>query len=252
MTSSTLPPGLRLRTAADRFQSSLDWLDSRHSFSFAGHDDPDWRGFGPLRVINDDRIAPGRGFGLHPHSDMEIVTVMVEGQLEHRDSIGHGAILRSGEVQRMTAGTGLMHSEHNPGPAPCRLLQIWIEPSRTGLAPSYEQTARDCASGSGWTRLIDPERREGSMAIARSVQIWRARPRTDDVLTLPTTGSGMAWLQMIDGTVEISLDPASGGDRPALSMGLGPGDGLGLPAGAATGLLRAVDGDVDLLVFDLG
>lgn len=252
MTSSTLPPGLRQRTAANRFHSSLDWLDSRHSFSFAGHDDPAWRGFGPLRVINDDRIAPGRGFGLHPHRDMEIVTVMVEGQLEHRDSLGHGAILRSGEVQRMTAGSGLMHSEHNPGPDPCRLLQIWIDPSRTGLAPSYEQTARDCAPGSGWTRLIDPERREGSMAIARSVQIWRARPAHHDALVLPSAGPDRAWLQMIDGTLEVTLDRAEDRQHPAHTLTLGPGDGLGLPAGAGVGRVRALSRDVDLLLFDLG
>jgi len=252
MNTTTLPTGLRLRGADDRFHSRLDWLDSRHSFSFAGHDDPAWRGFGPLRVINDDRIAPGQGFGLHPHRDMEIVTVMVDGQLEHRDSMGHGAILSSGEVQRMTAGSGLLHSEHNPGPAPCRLLQIWIEPFQTGLPPSYEQTALDCAPGRGWTRLIDPQRREGSMAIARGVQIWRARPNTDDALVLPTAGWGLAWLQMIEGTLELTLDPAPGADRPAMTIPLGPGDGLGLPAGSGVGRLQACSGDVDLLFFDLG
>lgn len=252
MTSATTSPGLRLRGAADRFHSRHDWLDSRHSFSFAGHDDPAWRGFGPLRVINDDRIAPGRGFGMHPHRDMEIVTVMIEGQLQHRDSMGHGALLRSGEVQRMTAGTGLLHSEHNPGPGPCRLLQIWIEPSRTGLPPSYEQTARDCAPGSGWTRLIDPERRDGALAIARSVQIWRARPAHHDALVLPSAGPGRAWLQMIDGTLEVTLDRAEDRQQPAHTLTLGPGDGLGLPAAAGGGQMRACSRDVDLLVFDLG
>lgn len=251
MTTTTLPPGLRLRPAADRFHSSLDWLDSRHSFSFAGHDDPAWRGFGPLRVINDDRIAPGRGFGLHPHRDMEIVTVMVDGQLEHRDSMGHGAILRSGEVQRMTAGTGLMHSEHNPGPEPCRLLQIWIEPSRGGLPPSYEQTALACPAGSGWTRLIDPERREGAMAIARHVQIWRARPADHDTLPLPTAAPGQAWLQIINGTLELTLERTEDQQQPAHTLTLGPGDGLGLPAGSAIGRVQACSDDVDLLLFDL-
>ena len=183
------------RPALERFHSQLDWLDSWHSFSFAGHHDPAWMGFGPLRVINDDTIAAGRGFGMHPHRDMEIITGMVEGELHHRDSMGHAEVLRAGEVQRMSAGTGVVHSEINGGDQPCRLLQIWIEPSRGGLPPSYEQTALACPAGSGWTRLIDPERREGAMAIARHVQIWRARPADHDTLPLPTAAPGQAWLQ---------------------------------------------------------
>ena len=125
------------RPAAERFHSQLEWLDSWHSFSFAGHHDPAWMGFGPLRVINDDTIAAGRGFGMHPHRDMEIITVMVEGELHHRDSMGHAEVLRAGEVQRMSAGTGVVHSEVNGGDRPCRLLQIWIEPSSAGIAPAY-------------------------------------------------------------------------------------------------------------------
>ena len=129
------------RPAAERFHSQLDWLDSWHSFSFSSHFDPAWMGFGPLRVINDDTIAAGRGFGMHPHRDMEIVTVMVEGQLNHRDSMGHAEVLRAGEVQRMSAGTGIVHSEVNAGSTPCRLLQIWIEPSRGGIGFSAETAA---------------------------------------------------------------------------------------------------------------
>ncbi|NBW61961.1 MAG: pirin family protein [Synechococcaceae bacterium WB4_1_0192] len=138
-TPAAPPTGLVFRPAAARFHSQFDWLDSWHTFSFASHHDPAWIGFGPLRVINDDRIAAGRGFGMHPHRDMEIVTVMVEGQLNHRDSMGHAEVLRAGEVQRMSAGTGVVHSEINEGHQPCRLLQIWIEPSLAGLAPAYEQ-----------------------------------------------------------------------------------------------------------------
>lgn len=250
MTSTVLPDSLRLRAACTRFHSRLDWLDSRHSFSFAGHDDPAWRGFGPLRVINDDRIAPGRGFGLHPHRDMEIVTVMVAGQLEHRDSMGHGATLHRDEVQRMSAGTGLMHSEHNPGPDPCRLLQIWIDPLQRGLSPSYEQTTVACGAGSGWTRLIDPQRREGSLAIARGVQIWRARPATGQGLDLPLAGPGLAWLQMIEGSLDLTVPSLAGAAGAAVTVALGPGDGLGFPA--APGRLQACSDDVDLLLFDLG
>jgi redox-sensitive bicupin YhaK (pirin superfamily) len=111
-------PGLLFRPAAERFHSQLDWLDSWHSFSFSSHYDPAWMGFGPLRVINDDTITPGRGFGMHPHHDMEIITVMVEGQLNHRDSMGHAEVLRAGEVQRMSAGTGVVHSEINGSDQP--------------------------------------------------------------------------------------------------------------------------------------
>ena len=128
-----------VRPAAERFHSRLDWLESWHSFSFSHHHDPQWMGFGPLRVINDDTIAAGRGFGLHPHRDMEIVTVMVEGELSHRDSMGHSEVLRAGEVQAMSAGTGVVHSEMNLGDRACRLLQIWIEPTQRGLPPGYRQ-----------------------------------------------------------------------------------------------------------------
>lgn len=133
-------PDLVLRPAAERFHSSHGWLESWHSFSFAGHDDPAWRGFGPLLVINDDRLAAGRGFGMHPHRDMEIITVMVEGVLHHRDSMGHSEALRAGEVQRMSAGSGIVHSEMNEESQSCRLLQIWIAPSQQGLPPA---TARN-------------------------------------------------------------------------------------------------------------
>ena len=118
----------RLRPAAERFHSQLDWLDSWHSFSFSHHHDPDWMGFGPLRVINDDTIAPGQGFGMHPHQSMEIITVMVEGELTHQDSMGHREVLRAGEVQRMSAGRGVVHSEINQSAAPCRCL-LYTSPS---------------------------------------------------------------------------------------------------------------------------
>ena len=136
---TTQAPTVIFRPAAQRFHSRLDWLDSRHSFSFAGHVDPDWMGFGPLRVINDDTIAAGRGFGMHPHRDMEIITVMVDGELSHKDSMGHSAVIHAGEVQRMSAGTGITHSEMNNSTESCRLLQIWIEPEERGILTAYEQ-----------------------------------------------------------------------------------------------------------------
>ena len=227
---------LVLRPAAERFHSQLDWLDSWHSFSFSNHVDPAWMGFGPLRVINDDTIAAGQGFGMHPHRDMEIITVMVEGELHHRDSMGHAEVLRAGEVQRMSAGTGVVHSEINGADHACRLLQIWVEPSSTGIAPAYEQQPFPLQPG--WTPLLDPQRHGGALAIHRPVRLWRAQLTPGEVVELPGL-SGSAWLQMIDGALE----------QPWL---LERGDGLGWWPGAASGsALRAGACGADLLLFEL-
>ena len=228
--------GLVVRPAAERFHSQLDWLESWHSFSFADHHDPAWMGFGPLRVINDDTIAAGRGFGMHPHRDMEIITVMVEGQLNHRDSLGHREVLRAGEVQWMSAGSGVVHSEINEGEGPCRLLQIWIQPSRLGLAPSYEQ--KPFAIGEGWTLLLDPERRDGAMAIARPVRLWRAQPPAGASLPLAIAAGSQGWIQLIDG--------AGAADGQPLSRG----DGLGFAAGGLEAFTAGAAG-ADLLLFEL-
>ena len=235
--SPAIPPtGLLFRPAAARFYSQLDWLESWHTFSFASHVDPAWMGFGPLRVINDDRIAAGRGFGMHPHRDMEIVTVMVEGQLHHRDSLGHTAVLRAGEVQRMSAGTGVVHSEINEGRQPCRLLQIWIQPSSTGIAPAYEQ--KPFVIGAGWTRLLDPDQLGGAMAIHRSVRLWRAKPSAGDALSLAIGAGSQGWIQLIDGAGAVDGHP------------LQQGDGLGFDAGTSAAFTAATGG-ADLLLFEL-
>jgi len=238
-------PGLVRRPAAERFHSSHGWLESWHSFSFAGHDHPAWRGFGPLLVINDDRVAAGRGFGMHPHRDMEIITVMVEGVLHHRDSMGHSEALRAGEVQRMSAGSGIVHSEMNEGSKSCRLLQIWIAPSRQGLPPSYGQKPFELSSG--WTLLIDPVQSAGAMAIDRPVRVWRARPQAGERLALPGAADAHGWIQLIDGDLEISLEPAAQGP---LRGHLQSGDGLGMEPGMP-GTITAGAGGADLLVFEL-
>jgi hypothetical protein len=228
--------GLLHRPAGERFHSRLDWLDSWHSFSFADHHDPAWMGFGPLRVINDDTIAAGRGFGMHPHRDMEIVTVMVEGVLQHRDSLGHTELLRAGEVQRMSAGSGVVHSEMNTSDQPCRLLQIWIEPDQRGTAPAYEQ--QPFPIGRDWTPLLDPNRADGAMAIQRPLRLWRARPRAGDALALPLAAGRPGWLQLIDGALEEPLP-------------LQRGDGLGFASGALRAPLIAAASGADLLLFEL-
>ncbi|MEB3172461.1 MAG: pirin family protein [Cyanobacteriota bacterium] len=239
--------GLVWRPAAERFHSQIDWLDSWHSFSFSSHYDPAWMGFGPLRVINDDRIAAGRGFGMHPHRDMEIVTVMVEGQLNHRDSMGHAEVLRAGEVQRMSAGTGVVHSEVNEGDTPCRLLQIWIEPSTAGIAPAYEQ--KPFAIGEGWTLLLDPERTGGAMAIHRPVRLWRAQPSRGVGLALPPLApAAQGWLQLITGGGQLRL----GAEAAALPLNRGDGLGFGTGQGeAASAWFEPGDQGADLLLFEL-
>ncbi len=231
-----LPSGLLFRPAAERFHSRLDWLDSWHTFSFASHFDPAWRGFGPLRVINDDTIAAGQGFGRHPHRDMEIITVMVEGQLNHCDSIGQSAVLQAGEVQRMSAGTGIVHSEINGGERPCRLLQVWIEPERRGLPPAYEQKPFPLTPG--WTLLLDPTGSAGALTIHRPAWLWRGCLSAHQTLPSPQAANPVApadlgWIQMIRGAIQVrwaagvsgegSVTPSDGG-----TLELARGDGLGV------------------------
>ena len=235
-------PNLLIRPAVERFHSQRDWLDSWHTFSFAGHHDSNWMGFGPLLVINDDTIAAGEGFGMHPHRDMEIITVMVEGQINHQDSMGNAEVLRAGEVQRMSAGTGIVHSEMNKGESPCRLLQIWIEPVHKGLEPSYEQ--RHIEVGKAWTPLLNPDPSQGAMAIDRPVRLWRAQPNHGQELILPEESGDTLWLQLINGSVQLEgID----GDAPDA---LHCGDGLGL-RNQRSWALRSQTDDTDLLLFSL-
>jgi len=242
------------RPAAERFHSRFDWLDSWHTFSFGSHVDPAWMGFGPLRVINDDTIAAGQGFGLHPHHDMEIITVMVEGQLNHRDSMGHSEALRAGEVQRMSAGTGIVHSEINGGDRSCRLLQIWILPDAPGHAPAYEQKAFPQAAG--WTLLIDPRGADGALVIHRPVRLWRGRLDPGQTLPAPAASappSPLGWLQVIDGDVQLAFG-AEPSAISAVAMTLGRGDGLGFaqpPNPGAVQAFTAGDRGADLLWFAL-
>src|SRR5437899_4448141 len=145
---------IQIRRSKDRGHASHGWLESRHTFSFADYHDPDFMGFRSLRVINEDRVEPGRGFGTHGHRDMEIVTYVLEGELSHADSMGTGSVIRPGEVQRMTAGTGVMHSEKNGADETLHLLQIWLLPERHGITPEYEQKAFPASERDGQFRLV--------------------------------------------------------------------------------------------------
>ena len=179
---------------------------------------------------------------MHPHRDMEIITVMVEGQINHQDSMGHAEVLRAGEVQRMSAGTGIVHSEMNKGQSPCRLLQIWIEPVHKGLEPSYEQ--RHIEVGKAWTPLLNPDPSQGAMAIDRPVRLWRAQPKHGQELILPAESGDTLWLQLINGSVQLEgID----GDAPDA---LHCGDGLGL-RNQRNWTLTSQSDDADLLLFSL-
>ncbi len=167
---------LSIRRGPDRGHFNHGWLDTYHTFSFGDYYDPEHEQFGALRVMNEDRVAPGQGFGMHPHRDMEIVTYVLSGALEHRDSLGTGSVLRPGEFQRMTAGTGIRHSEFNPAAdEPVHLYQIWLLPERSGLEPSYEQREFPLEPRqSGWQQVASPDGVDGSLRIHQDARIYLA------------------------------------------------------------------------------
>ena len=174
MSATTIDTGLTLRKAEDRGKATFGWLDSRHSFSFGSYFDPDHMGFGPLRVINEDRVEPGAGFDTHGHKDMEIISYVLDGALEHKDSLGTGSIIRPGDVQRMSAGTGVRHSEYNASDSdPVHFLQIWILPEKDGAEPGYEQKAFSDAEKEGKLRLVGSrDGRDGSVTIHQDVDLY--------------------------------------------------------------------------------
>ncbi len=209
---------LTVRKSHERGHADHGWLDSYHTFSFAGYRDPRWMGFGPLRVINDDRIAPGAGFPTHSHSDMEIVTWVLAGALEHKDSLGNGGIIRSGEVQRMRAGHGIAHSEYNAsGTEPVHLLQIWIEPDVYGLESGYEQVTLAPERLEGQLRLIaSNDGREGSVTIHQDAAIRAGRLAAGDRVTLTLAPGRRAWLHVATGRVTVRGYPLEAGDAVAV------------------------------------
>jgi redox-sensitive bicupin YhaK (pirin superfamily) len=210
---------ITIRPANERGRTALDWLDSRHSFSFGDYYDPAHMGFRSLRVVNDDQIAPGAGFGTHPHRDMEIISYVVNGALEHRDSLGSGEVLRPGEVQRMTAGTGVLHSEFNPSPAePTHLLQIWLLPERRGLTPGYEQKAYPDAERRGrWRLVASRDGRDGSVTIHQDAELYATLLEPGDEATHTLRPGRHAWVQVARGAVTVNGRPLRAGDGAAVS-----------------------------------
>jgi redox-sensitive bicupin YhaK (pirin superfamily) len=209
---------LTIRKAADRGVTRTDWLDSRHTFSFGDYFDPAHHHYRALRVINDDRVAPGAGFGMHPHRDMEILTYMLRGQLAHRDSMGHGEVIRPGEWQKMTAGTGIRHSEFNPSDTdPVHLLQIWIVPDTKGLTPAYEQKAFPAAEKRGrWRVVASPDRRDGSIGVNQDVVVSAAVLKPGEAVGYDLAAGRGAWLHVATGAVTVNGRPLSAGDAAAV------------------------------------
>jgi redox-sensitive bicupin YhaK (pirin superfamily) len=207
------------RPAAERGHTRLDWLDSRHTFSFDRYHDPRHMGFRALRVINDDRVFPGKGFGTHGHRDMEIVTWVLDGALEHKDSLGNGSSIRPGDAQRMSAGTGITHSEFNPSPTdPVRFLQIWILPERSGLAPGYEQHPFPLASRRGRLCLVAAgDGRDGAVTVHQDVDLWTATLESGESVAHPLRPDRHAWVQVARGALRLGEHALAEGDGAAVS-----------------------------------
>jgi len=231
---------LTLRRAEERGRADFGWLDSRHSFSFGHYHDPAHMGFGPLRVVNDDRVAPGGGFPTHPHSDMEIVSYVLEGALEHKDSLGTGSVIRANDVQRMSAGTGIRHSEYNASQTqPVHFLQIWIVPERKGLEPGYEQKAFSNEEKRGKLRLVGSrDGRDGSVTIHRDVDFYATLLNEDEAVSHTLKPGRTAWVQVAQGTAKLN------GEQ------LYPGDGVAIEE-AGVIALAGTSPDAEILLFDM-
>ena len=205
---------IQVRKSADRGHADHGWLDARHSFSFADYFDPDFMGFRTLRVLNEDRIAPGRGFPRHAHRNMEIITVVLEGELKHEDSLGNGETIVPGEVQRMTAGSGVRHSEFNGSETEgLHLLQIWIEPERDELPPSYEQTAFPAEEKRDALRLVaSPTGEAGSVSIHQDVRLYQSELSAGTHVDYNFGDGRAGWLQLTHGSLTVSGNELVAGD----------------------------------------
>jgi redox-sensitive bicupin YhaK (pirin superfamily) len=231
--------GMTIRRSHDQGRANFGWLDSRHSFSFGQYYDAAHMGFGPLRVINDDRVAGGGGFPAHPHADMEIVSYVLDGALAHKDSLGTGSVIRPGDLQRMSAGTGIRHSEFNASETdPVHFLQIWILPESRGLAPGYEQRTFAAEEKRGRLRLIGSrDGRDGSVTIHQDVELYATILAAGDRVSHDLGNGRIAWVQVARGSIRLNGEP------------LGPGDGAAI---ATAGQLHLEGTDAaEVLLFDM-
>jgi len=209
---------IEIRPGDARGRTQVSWLDSRHTFSFGEYYDPEQMGFRALRVINDDQVAPGGGFDTHPHRDMEIVTYVLDGALQHRDSLGNGSVIRPGEVQRMSAGTGIRHSEFNASrQEPVHLLQIWFLPAQRGTEPSYEQRPLPPGVRAALTLIASPDGRDGSVTVHQDVAIYAAQLEPGMTVTHSLAPGRHAWVQLARGRGHLNEQPLVAGDGAAVS-----------------------------------
>ena len=232
---------LTLRRAEERGRANFGWLDSRHTFSFGHYFDPAHMGFGPLRVIHDDRVAGGEGFPAHPHGDMEIVSYVLDGALEHKDSLGTGSVIRPGDVQRMSAGSGIRHSEFNASKTePVHFLQIWIVPEKKGLKPGYEQKTFTRDDKHGKLRLVGSrDGRDGSVTIHQDVDLYATVLGEGEAVTHDLKPGRKAWVQVAQGSATFNVEALREGDGVAVE-----------DAGAL--VLAGTAKDAEVLLFDLG
>ena len=230
---------INVRRSNDRGQTKLSWLDSRHTFSFGDYDDPQHMGFSDLRVINEDRVIAGAGFGTHSHRDMDIITYVLEGALAHKDSTGTSSVIHVGDVQRMSAGIGISHSEYNVSKTePVHFLQIWIMPNKTGLAPGYEQRAFSLDEHRGKLTLIaSKDGRNGSVTVHQDVDVWATRFSPGEQSTVPLKPGRNIWIHVARGAVTLN------------GMSLNAGDGAAI-SDESTLELKSLD-HAEILVFDL-
>ncbi len=230
---------LTIRNADDRGHADHGWLDSHHTFSFANYYDPAHMGFRALRVINDDRVAGGKGFGAHPHRDMEIISYVLEGALAHKDSTGNGGVIRPGDVQKMSAGRGVTHSEMNPEKAPVHFLQIWLMPTEKGIAPSYDQKSFPDADKRGKLRVVaSPDGRDDSIVIHADAVVHAGLFDAGETTELALATDRHAWVHVARGHVRLNGQELVEGDGAALSNE----DKVAIEGIA----------DAEVLVFDLG
>ncbi len=209
---------MKIRKANERGHAQHGWLDSYHTFSFADYYDPQWMGFRSLRVINDDLVMPGKGFGTHPHRDMEIITYILSGSLAHKDSIGNGRVIRAGEVQYMAAGTGVQHSEYNPAPDEAvHFLQIWIQPDRKGATPRYAEKSMANAPAGNLHLVTSKTGRDGSIPIHQDADLWLAKLEPGNAVTHKLAPGRQAWVHVAEGEVSINGQALRAGDAAAVT-----------------------------------
>ena len=209
---------IKIRKAQERGKVKLSWLDSKHTFSFGQYQDPDFMGYASLRVINDDHIAPGGGFATHPHNDMEIISYVLEGALEHKDNMGNGSVIRAGDVQRMSAGTGVTHSEFNPSQDnSAHFLQIWFLPNEQGLQPGYAQKAFSSDEKKGQLRLVVSNNgRDGAISLNQDVDMYATILDADDAVTHELDANRKCWIHVARGQVELNGHLLDAGDGAAV------------------------------------